>query len=106
MVRDSGQPVEQQGRRDLLGRFHLIQDPEQAVHGTEASLCLCAKDLVPGDEQGHTQVRTAADIEGIPEFVAAGASLGHLWIEGQFGMSDPLRNQGAPWTIEGARRGH
>lgn len=57
------------------------------------------------DEQGHTQVRTAADIEGIPQFVSAGASLGHLWMEGQFGMSDPLRNQGAPWTIEGAARG-
>lgn len=57
------------------------------------------------DEHGHTQVRTAADIEGIPEFVAAGASLGHLWMEGQFGMSDPLRNQGAPWAIAGAQRG-
>ena len=57
------------------------------------------------DEQGHTQVRTAADIEGIPQFVAAGASLGHLWMEGQFGMSDPLRNHGAPWTLEGVRRG-
>lgn len=57
------------------------------------------------DEQGHTQVRTAADIEGIPQFVAAGASLGHLWMEGQFGMSDPLRNHGAPWTLEGAQHG-
>lgn len=58
------------------------------------------------DEHGHTQARRAADIEGVPEFVAAGASLGHLWMEGQFGMSDPLRNQGAPWKIEGARRGN
>ena len=57
------------------------------------------------DERGHTQVRTAADIPGIPQFVAAGASLGHLWMEGQFGMSDPLRNQGSPWAIEGAARG-
>lgn len=57
------------------------------------------------DEQGHTQVRTAADIEGIPQFVAAGASMGHLWMEGQFGMSDPLRNQGAPSTIQGVLRG-
>ncbi|HRD97155.1 MAG TPA: AAA family ATPase [Rubrivivax sp.] len=58
------------------------------------------------DEHGHTQARRAADIEGVPQFVAAGASLGHLWMEGQFGMSDPLRNQGAPWKIEGARRGN
>ena len=58
------------------------------------------------DEAGHTQVRTAGEIQGIPQFMAAGASLGQLWMEGQFGMSDPLRNQGAPWTIQGAHRGH
>lgn len=58
------------------------------------------------DERGHTQVRTATDIPGIPQFVAAGASLGHLWMEGQFGMSDPLHNQGAPWAIDGAHLGH
>lgn len=57
------------------------------------------------DELGFTQARTAADIQGIPEFVQAGASLGHLWMEGQFGMSDPLRNQGAPLASGSARRG-
>jgi predicted ATPase len=53
------------------------------------------------DERGFTQVRSASDIQGIKEFMAAGASLGHLWMEGQFGMSDPLRNQGAPWSLRG-----
>ena len=57
------------------------------------------------DEQGFTQATTAADIQGIKEFVSHGASLGHLWMEGQFGMSDPLKNQGAPWAAKGARRG-
>ncbi len=57
------------------------------------------------DEKGFTQAKTAGDIAGIKEFVGAGASLGHLWMEGQFGMSDPLKNQGAPWPIKGARRG-
>lgn len=57
------------------------------------------------DAQGYTQVQSAGEVRGIPEFVAAGASLGHLWMEGQFGLSDPLRNQGAPSAIEGARRG-
>lgn len=60
------------------------------------------------DEQGFTQAHTASDIHGIPQFLAAGASLGHLWMEGQFGMSDPLRNQGAPWSLTGtvaAKRG-
>lgn len=57
------------------------------------------------DNQGFTQVTTAADIPGVKEFVANGASLGHLWMEGQFGMSDPLKNQGAPWMTKGTRRG-
>lgn len=48
------------------------------------------------DESGYTQAMRAADIPGIPEFMNAGASLGHLWLEGRFGMGDPLVNQGAP----------
>ncbi|MCW8175346.1 AAA family ATPase [Verminephrobacter aporrectodeae] len=53
------------------------------------------------DEQGFTQVRTASGIPGIANFMDAGASLGHLWMEGHFGMSDPLRNQGAPCSLVG-----
>lgn len=48
------------------------------------------------DEEGFTQVVRACDIRGIPEFMQAGASLGHLWMEGHFGLGDPLVNQGAP----------
>ncbi len=48
------------------------------------------------DEQGFTQAIRASDIQGIPEFVSAGATLGHLWMEGHFGLGDPLVNQGAP----------
>jgi len=48
------------------------------------------------DEAGYTQAVRAADIQGVPEFMAAGASLGHLWLEGRFGLGDPLVNQGAP----------
>lgn len=50
------------------------------------------------DEAGFTQAKRAADIQGIQEFVAAGASMGHLWLEGRFGMGDPLVNAGAPTT--------
>ncbi|MBI4820835.1 MAG: AAA family ATPase [Deltaproteobacteria bacterium] len=52
------------------------------------------------DEQGYSQTVRALDIRGIPEFIAAGASLGHLWLEGRFGVGDPLVRSGAP-----ARRG-
>jgi predicted ATPase len=48
------------------------------------------------DEKGYTQAVRAAEIQGIPEFMAAGASLGHLWLEGHFGLGDPLVNHGAP----------
>jgi len=48
------------------------------------------------DEAGYTQTVRAADIPGVVEFMGAGASLGHLWMEGRFGLGDPLVNQGAP----------
>jgi predicted ATPase len=50
------------------------------------------------DEEGFTQVVKASDIQGIPQMIAAGASLGHLWMEGYFGFGDPLINSGAPKT--------
>lgn len=48
------------------------------------------------NEQGYTQSQRAADLPGVPEFVARGALLGHLWMEGQLGVGDPLVNQGSP----------
>ncbi len=48
------------------------------------------------DEYGYSQVQRAYDIAGIPEFVEAGASMGHLWMEGHLGMGDPLVDAGAP----------
>lgn len=55
------------------------------------------------DEQGYTQTVRASDIRGIPEFIQAGASLGHLWLEGRFGVGDPLVRSGAP-APKGKRR--
>ena len=48
------------------------------------------------DDHGYTQARRAGDIQGIQEFVREGASMGHLWLEGHFGVGDPLVNAGAP----------
>lgn len=55
------------------------------------------------DEQGFTQAVRACDIQGIPEFIKAGASLGYLWMEGHFGLGDPLVNQGAPRAAKKGR---
>ena len=35
-------------------------------------------------------------IQGVKEFLRAGATMGHLWLEGRFGVGDPLVNAGAP----------
>jgi len=55
------------------------------------------------DEHGYTQAVRASDIRGVPEQIEAGASLGHLWMEGYFGLGNPLVNAGAP-TSEGIKR--
>ncbi len=53
------------------------------------------------DEQGYTQSRRANDLPGVPEFVEHGALLGHLWMESQLGVGDPLVNQGRNYSPAG-----
>jgi predicted ATPase len=48
------------------------------------------------DDSGYTQAIRAADIQGVHAFMQGGASLGHLWLEGRFGVGDPLVESGAP----------
>jgi len=44
------------------------------------------------DETGYTQARRVADMRGVPDFVATGAQLGQLWMEGFLEVGDPLEN--------------
>ncbi|MCY4318649.1 MAG: AAA family ATPase [Alphaproteobacteria bacterium] len=55
------------------------------------------------DEQGHTRCDRIAEDERIVAFVEAGAQLGDLWMEQQFGVGDPLTCGGLP--LPGKRRG-
>lgn len=55
------------------------------------------------DKQGFTQAVRASDIQGIPAFIQAGVSLGYLWMEGHFGLGDPLVNHGAPRSAKKGR---
>jgi predicted ATPase len=48
------------------------------------------------NDRGYTDAVRASEIQGISEFVKAGASMGELWLEGRFGVGDPLVNAGAP----------
>ena len=48
------------------------------------------------DDTGHTQTRRLADVPRVQAFMDEGALLGDLWMEGQFGVGDPLVEHGAP----------
>ena len=56
--------------------------------------------IIYRDEQGYSQVMRAADLQGIPEFMAADASMGHLWMDGPLGLGDPVVKSGAPTRKE------
>jgi hypothetical protein len=56
------------------------------------------------NDDGYTQTQRASDLPGVKEFVANGALLGQLWMEGQLGVGDPLVNQGAPTRPSTTRR--
>lgn len=47
------------------------------------------------DEQGYTRALRAAEMPGVPEMMEHGALLGSLWMEGYFGVGDPLTASGA-----------
>ena len=48
------------------------------------------------DDHGHTQTRRVADVPGVKDFMDEGGNLGYLWMEGHFGVGDPLAEQCAP----------
>jgi len=54
------------------------------------------------DESGYTQSQSLAQNKKILEFMDFGAMLGDLWMEGHFGVGDPLTDGGMP-TWEGSR---
>ena len=42
------------------------------------------------DENGHTRARRVADLDRVSDFMKTGGLLGDLWMEGYFGVGDPL----------------
>ena len=47
------------------------------------------------DADGYTRAELLSRIRGVTDFVKEGARLGDLWMEGHFGVGDPLVNEGA-----------
>ncbi|HOY67094.1 MAG TPA: AAA family ATPase [Candidatus Ozemobacteraceae bacterium] len=54
------------------------------------------------DEFGFTQAQNAAQVPGITAFMSEGALLGQLWMEGCFGIGDPIINTGAATRKSGS----
>ena len=48
------------------------------------------------DEHGFTVCKRTSEMQGVNEFLQAGAKLGQLWMEGYFEFGDPLTNAGGP----------
>ncbi|MBE3575652.1 MAG: AAA family ATPase [Firmicutes bacterium] len=55
------------------------------------------------DRNGYTQARRADEMKGVREFLAQGAKLGQLWMEGFFEVGDPLAATGAPIPVDESR---
>ncbi len=55
------------------------------------------------DDEGYARARRTADMPGVPEQIAAGATLGDLWAEGFFDVGDPLVNAGGERTLSAGR---
>lgn len=47
-------------------------------------------------QDGFTQAVNTAELTAIPYLMKEGAQLGYLWMEGHFGVGDPLTNYGSP----------
>jgi predicted ATPase len=54
------------------------------------------------NDRGYTRAQRAADMRGISEFIAEGALLGSLWLEGRFDVGDPLTAAGGPKSLKRA----
>lgn len=79
----------------------LAEECNQAADRTQLILTSHSPFLVNGLEakqvwvlhrelDGYTRARRVADVPGIEEFIAEGAGLGDLWMEGYFEVGDPL----------------
>ncbi len=55
------------------------------------------------DESGYTQCNAVSGNDKVKALMDAGAQLGDLWMEGHFGVGDPLNHSGMPARNGGSR---
>ncbi|WP_419919601.1 AAA family ATPase [Candidatus Poriferisocius sp.] len=51
------------------------------------------------DESGYTQCHPLSNNDKVKDFIEEGALLGDLWMEGYFGVGDPLTQEGMPEKV-------
>jgi predicted ATPase len=57
------------------------------------------------NQKGFTEVKRVSDLIAVQKFMQHGAQLGHLWMEGHFGIGDPLTRSGEPIKQQLKKRG-
>ena len=84
--------VEEYGEASALSQLMITTHSPYFVNGLRAEEVW----VLYRDEQGFTVCKRASEMQGIKDFLEAGAKLGYLWMEGYFEVGDPLTNAGRP----------
>ena len=84
--------VEEYGEASALSQLMITTHSPYFVNGLHAEEVW----VLYRNEQGFTVCKRASEMQGIKDFLEAGAKLGYLWMEGFFEVGDPLTNAGGP----------
>ena len=84
--------VEEYGEASALSQLMITTHSPHFVNGLRAEEVW----VLYRNEQGFTVCKRASEMQGIKDFLEAGAKLGYLWMEGFFEVGDPLTNAGGP----------
>ena len=84
--------VEEYGEASALSQLMITTHSPHFVNGLRAEEVW----VLYRNEQGFTVCKRASEMQGIKDFLEAGAKLGYLWMECFFEVGDPLTNAGGP----------
>ena len=84
--------AEEYGEASALSQLMITTHSPYFVNGLRAEEVW----VLYRDERGFTVCKRTSEMQGIEDFLEAGAKLGQLWMEGYFEFGDPLTNAGGP----------
>ena len=84
--------VEEYGEASALSQLMITTHSPYFVNGLRAEEVW----VLYRNGQGFTVCKRTSEMQGIKDFLEAGAKLGYLWMEGFFEVGDPLTNAGRP----------